>query len=136
MRGVSIADFDQRHILKVDLADILAAVGEPAEASTWALSGVEAAGGNDAEELHRLSEEQRTIDGRSLALRASSVSQVVEGEFRAYRDGADAPWLIIYAVDSSAFDVLTDDDDVLSRLRATFKNVNVIPDSLYGPTAH
>ncbi|HQU42527.1 MAG TPA: hypothetical protein PK867_06925 [Pirellulales bacterium] len=134
MRGVSITGFDQRHVLKVDLADILAAVGDAVEASTWALSGVEVLGGTDAEELQRLSDERRTIDGKSLALRARNVSQVMEGEFRAFRGAEESPWLVIYAVDSSGYDVLTDDDELLGRLRAKFQDVRELPEFLYGST--
>ena len=132
MHGVSIADLDQRRVLKIDLADVLAAVGDAAEKSNWALSGVEALGGDDAEELQRISDEQRTIDGKSLALRAKNVSQVIEGEFRAFRGTAPSPWLVIQAIDSSAYDLFTDDEQVLSRVRAKFECVRDIPESLHG----
>lgn len=130
MHGISIADVDQQRILKVDLADVLAAVGEAAETSSWVLSGVEALGGEDAKALQKFSDEQETIDGKSLALRAKNVSQVIEGEFRAFREGAASAWLVIQAVDSSAYDLFTDDEQVLSRVRDKFECVRDIPESL------
>jgi len=134
MRGVSIADFDQRHVLSFDLVDILAALGGAADESTWSLSHVEALGGGDAERLQQLSAERRTIDGKMLSALAGNVSQVIEGEFRAFRGTAKTPWLVIYAVDSSGFDVLSDDEDALKRIRARFQIVNEIPESAYGPS--
>lgn len=126
MRGISIADLDERQVLKIDLRDILRVVGKAAQESTWSLIDIEALGEAEARELHRLSDEGLSVDGTTLARLASRVSQVIDGELRAFRRGSATPWLIIRAVDSSAYDVLTDDDSLLARLREKFTNVDDI----------
>src|SRR5487761_1592200 len=126
MRGLSIADFDERQVLKIDLADILRVVEQPANESVWRLANIEALGEAEAHELHRLSDEGRSVDGTTLARLASGVSQVIDGELRAFRHGSETPWLIIRAVDISAYDVLTDDDALLARLRKHFAKVDDI----------
>lgn len=126
MRGISIADFDERQVLKIDLSDILGVVGQAANESLWRLTDVEALGEAEACELHRLSDEGRSVDGTTLARLASGVSQVIDGELRAFRRGSETPWLIVRAVDSSAYDVLTDDEALLARLREKFAHVGNI----------
>ena len=53
-------------------------------------------------------------------------AQVVEGEFQGFRDDERSPWIIIRAVDSSAYDVLAEDDRIVERIRRSFRNVNEI----------
>jgi hypothetical protein len=129
MRGISIAEFDSKNLMPVELTEILATVGDAARQSRWSLSGIEALGGCAADELHQLSDEHQAVDGTRLAHLAAGVSQIIDGEFRAFRDAAESPWLVIYAVDSSAYDVLTDDDATLRRLRNRFQTASEITDS-------
>lgn len=44
---------------------------------------------------------------------AADLTQTIEGELRAYRPGESEPWLVIRAVDSSGFDVISDDPTLM-----------------------
>lgn len=127
MRGVTISDLNEQNVLSVDLADLLHLLGERILRSHWRISGVEALGGAAADELQRLSDVQSKIDGQSLIKLAADVDQVVEGEFQGFRDGDARPWIIIRAIDSSAYDVLTDDDRIVEQIRDRFRTVSEIP---------
>lgn len=127
MRGVTISDLDEQNVLTVDLVDVLRLLGEVVLESRWKLRGVEALGGTAASELQQLSDAQSEIDGRTLIKLAADVDQVVDGEFRGFRDGDSRPWIVIRAVDSSAYDVLTEDDRIVERIRGRFRAVSEIP---------
>jgi hypothetical protein len=47
--------------------------------------------------------------------------------FQAYRNQASEPWIIIRAVDSSAFDVETDSETLIEQIRGQFNNVANLP---------
>lgn len=59
---------------------------------------------------------------------AASITQVIDGLFEGYDQGAPKPWIIMEAVDSSAFDIQTEDEDVLAKIREHFKEVSVLPE--------
>lgn len=127
MYAVTIDDVDERNCLAFDLKDILALAGERAANSTWRLSNVEAGGETAAQELHRLSDEQVAVSGERLLELANEVWQVIEGNFEGF-DGIRGPlWLTIRAVDSSCFDVITEDADLIRRIRSTFRQVTDLP---------
>jgi hypothetical protein len=123
MRLLSITDKNERGVLQFDLVDILTAVMPYVADSVWTCSGVEAFG-RRAEELHRCSEDKVSLDSSTLREIAAGLYQVVDGLFQAYHRDESSPWLIIRAVDSSAYDVETDDERVLSAIRERFENVS------------
>lgn len=127
MRGVTIGGLNKQNVLTIDLIDVLRLLENEVLETQWTLSGVEALGGEAAEELHRLSDAQARVSGRKLIELATDVSQVVDGEFRGFRNQDRNPWIIIRAIDSSAYDVFTEDEALLERLRNRFSNVNEIP---------
>jgi hypothetical protein len=54
----------------------------------------------------------------------SLVSQTIEGEFLGYNSVRDStPALVLRAVDSSYFDVLSDDEDLLDLIKHRFREV-------------
>ena len=127
MYGVAITDQSQEGFLEIDLIDILCLLGSLVKNSEWELSGVECAGGNAADDLHRLSDSSARVPGRSLLRLAADVTQIIDGLFKGYRNGENHPWIVVRAVDSSAYDVESEDKEVLARVRKYFRNVTDLP---------
>jgi hypothetical protein len=128
MKGITVADKspDDSRFLSFDLLDLLLLLGTEGQDAEWIVAGVECLGpGSD--ELYRLVSNETHISGRHLFEVAKGITQVIDGSFAAYRDGEPVPWLVIRAVDSSAYDIESDDEDVLARIREHFKEVVNIP---------
>src|SRR6266511_531324 len=118
MRGITITDSaPDSGLLAVDLIDVLRVLGSAAVDAEWEISGVESVGGAAAEKLHRLSDARTRVPGHTLLSLATAVAQVIDGVFAGYRDDETRPWIIIRAVDSAAFDVQSDDESVLARVK-------------------
>jgi hypothetical protein len=126
MRGVTLTDTDGSGALAFDLLDILELLPDELVSSTWDLQGVEAVG-EAADELHAASDREDRMEGARLHELAASVTQIIDGTFRAFAEGEDAPWLIVQAVDSSAYDVLTNRADLLASIRRRFRSVRTYP---------
>jgi hypothetical protein len=127
MRGVTIIDHDEmKGTLAIDLRDILRALDTDARSSCWRLRGVEAIGAK-AHELHRLCDEGQPVSGERLLALSAEVDQTIDGIFEAFRSGSESPWLRVCAIDATAFDVESDDDAILERMRRTFRTVNELP---------
>lgn len=129
MQRVTILDRSQDgQLLAVDLKKVLDLIPLNLVCETiWRVSGVECVGGAAAERLHNLSENEGVVAGPGLLTLAESVGQIIDGECRGFKAGKDQPWIVIRAVDSSAYDVETDDIDILARIRRTFAHVREIP---------
>jgi hypothetical protein len=127
MRGISISDATETGALSFDLKEILPLLGPDAARSNWRVREVEATG-DGASELHRVSDEGATLTLSQLVELAESLLQTIDGEFSAYLPEAETPWLVIRAVDSSAFDVYSNKPDVLNRIRSSFRYVSDVPD--------
>jgi hypothetical protein len=128
MKGVTILDRDPSSgVLSFDLKDILSVLGDDAERSTWTVRDVECLGGDAATALHHASDAREVLGGNRLADLARDVGQIIDGEFSARLPNEEAPWIMIRAVDSSAFDVETDREDVLAALKAKFDRVEDLP---------
>lgn len=128
MKGVTIGDRDQKDVLNFDLKDILQLAGGRAIKSRWKLTRVEASGKQSAEDLHRLCDSGTIVEGQALANLAADVWQVIDGQFEAFDDCAKSPWLVIHAVDSTAYDVQSNDESLLERLRTHFRSVRDLPE--------
>jgi hypothetical protein len=126
--GVSISDVDTRGVLSFDLRDILALVPEDAIDSSWQVSGAEAVG-HSAEALHDASDAGVLLSHPRLCEIAADLTQTIDGELRAYRPGESEPWLVIRAVDSSGFDVISDDPTLIETVRRRFQRVREYPPS-------
>jgi hypothetical protein len=122
-RGLAISDRDDRNVLAFDLKDILALLGDKGLTSTWLLEGVEVVDGDAASDLHKFSESGEAVPGERLRKLAEKVSQTIDGEFSAFLDESQGPWIRIRAVDSSAFDVITTDTDVYRAIKNRFSRV-------------
>jgi hypothetical protein len=128
MKGITVTDrsSEDSRFLSFDLLDLLLLLGEEGQDAEWIVSGLECLGPR-ADELYRLLSNETRISGRHLFDVAKGITQVIDGSFAAYCDGEPIPWLIIRAVDSSGYDIETDDEDVLTRIREHFKEVVNIP---------
>lgn len=130
MKGITIRDIDpERGVLAFDLHDILELLGEKGLVSQWEVRAVEVASGVAATRLERLADEESVVDGNELLSLARAVNQVVDGEFKGTLPGEAKPWVIVRAVDSSAYDVETDDKRLLDGIRRRFSVVDDIPQS-------
>ena len=132
MFGIRIKDLDvNEQILDFDLRDILQTIGHAALESRWRMRDVEASAGHTmeaADELQRLSDEKADVLGRELIHLARHVDQVVEGHFRGTEKGAQQPWIVINAVDSTFFEVITPREEVVTKLRNRFKDITDMTD--------
>lgn len=128
MKAVSIWDLDERRVLAIDLVHVLLLAGPDAESSVWSCSMVEALGAGAAQ-LESISDGPLT-PGANLLQMARNVDQVINGEFRAYRNPGAAPWLVISAIESTEYAVVTDSDELIARLRVKFRDVRDSPGDL------
>ena len=112
--------------LAFDLRDVLGAIGDKGNDSVWRVSDVEASGGESALALERAADSGRNLTWTELRDLARGVVQVIDGVFTGRLPGKVEPWLIIRAVDSSAYDIESNDEDVLRRVRAAFKDVKEV----------
>ena len=128
MKGVTILDRDPTTgVLSFDLRDILPLLGKDGERSTWTVRDVECLGGDAVQELHDASDACLALTGSRLIELARAVGQVIDGEFSGRLPNDEADWIMIRAVDSSAFDVHTDREDILAALKLKFERVEDIP---------
>lgn len=129
MQGITITDQTTDGFLRVNLIDILEKITPKALNSKWKIANLECLG-EAAEELYKICDEQQQISGALLLQLATEITQVIEGRFEAYDLDQSQPWLIITAVDSSAYDVETVDEKILDRLQEQFEEVSDFPSLL------
>ncbi len=129
MAGVIIRDTDKRGVLSVDLAPIMETVGERALRSRWRVTGVETTGGETAEDLYRVCDNGAVVTGDRLLELARGLWQIIEGIFEAYDNDLDVPWLMVRAVDSCWWGVVTDDLVALAKLKRVFREIIDVPES-------
>jgi hypothetical protein len=106
--------------LAFDLKDLMALLAPEDLDELWLVSGAEVF--DEQGVLNRLSDAKRPIRGRDLAASAQKVQQVVDGKF-VCRAGAERPRIQFQAVDSTCWWVITDDQELLRRVRARFRDV-------------
>lgn len=117
--------YGDSQILAVDLIDILRLKEANVRASWWRLANVECVGPL-ADEFMQLGDEEATVSGEELLRLAAGVDQVIEGDFEAYWPGEAAPWLVVHAVDSTFYEIITKDRDLLNQLKARFHTVQLL----------
>ena len=61
--------------------------------------------------------------GPELLRLAAGVYQVIWGDFEAYRLGQERFWLVVRAIDSTLYVVITEDRQLLERVRSRFTDV-------------
>ncbi|MBC6476896.1 MAG: hypothetical protein GDA56_02960 [Hormoscilla sp. GM7CHS1pb] len=134
MRGITIMDRQpDSNRLAVNLIDILEQLGSAIATTEWKISDVECIG-QEADLLHEISDTQRIVSGITLLQIARNIIQVIDGTFAGYQINKSEPWIIIEAVDSSAYDVDSNEETILTKLRQRFINVENLPESETQPT--
>ncbi len=128
MKAVTIHDLNER-CLAFDLIDILRLSEPEVAASYWRISDVECLG-DSAQELEGYSNASQVISGIELLRLSANVYQVIDGAFKAYRPDAERPWLIVRAVDSTLYVVVTNDELLLDRVQSHFSDVRSSPDDV------
>ena len=125
-----IYDLQRSNVLAVDLRHVLKALGPRTAKAFWQASEVTSfseplfATGKKADELELLSVSTDRIDGAALHDLAENVTQVIWGEFRAYDELADMkPWVIVRAIDSTFYEVISSDPAVHDALKRAFRDV-------------
>ena len=126
MKGITITDSDQRGVLSISLSNLLAILQPTIRDSVWTCDNVESTG-KASSDLHRICDIKSKVDSETLVRLASGLDQVIDGTFSAFRPRQSRPWLIIRAVDSSAYDVETDEPRLLDSFRTRFQRVFDIP---------
>jgi hypothetical protein len=135
MRGLRINDLKDHH-LAFDLRDLLHALGPSALSAWW----------RPRTPVWYIAEEEASIDalewregdaqwtsGSQVLNETQRLRQVVDGVIEGFRTpnkptGSDKPWVVLRAVDSSWWEIYTDDSGVLSAIRDRFTDVG---DALY-----
>ena len=126
MYGLTIPMFTDRERQFIHLRDLFDILGSNGEQSFWQVKNVEALG-KGADELHLASDMGCTFVGSDLKRLIADVDQVIDGEFSAFKSNHPEPWIIIRAVDSTAYDIITDDFTTFRLFKCAFASSKDIP---------
>ena len=123
MQGVIIRDGTQKGGaggLEFDLREILAALGKRAVESRWRSPYLQYVS-RDEQDISVLEHlgAQDVVSGADFVNGIDQLLQVIDGEFEAF--GKNGRWVVIRAVDSSWWEVWSDDQSVLEAVRARFR---------------
>ncbi len=126
MKAITIYDYDsETDLLSFDLIDLLLIMSTHITSYQWKLDQVECVG-QLAGDIHKISDDGRLIDTETLVKLARGIDQTIDGEFYGYIEDSSEPKLCIRAVDSSAFDIEADNENIISLLRDNFSRVDDI----------
>lgn len=109
--------------LGFDLADVLNALGPRVARSTWAIEGLNYVSHDETDIPVLHGGDGARVLGTELLSSLPNLLQVIDGEFRAFEAGGE-PWVILRAVDSSWWEVVSEDRAALSAIRDQFRNVD------------
>jgi tetratricopeptide (TPR) repeat protein len=112
---------------KLDLYDLLAALGSKAEDALWLASEVDSIG-EKADELHLISDQNMTVRGQDLLYIASGIRQTRKGDFQAFDPDADTPWIFIRTWKGEGFYVETNDPGIKKKLKTHFQSIEDVED--------
>ena len=110
---------------KLDLYDLVAALGDRALRSIWFGSGVECYG-ETAKDLYAFTDQNRPIEGNDFLYLISGIRQTTAGDFYALDPGATSHWIFIRAWDGSGFYMESNDVRSRERLKAHFPSVEEV----------
>ncbi|AXA39828.1 hypothetical protein [Rhizobium leguminosarum] len=121
------------HGLAVDLGDLLRLMVPQSLQANWTISSVKSsipghgwfeATGEGGEQLERLAQQNARLPGSDLAALARNTRQLIWGEFvGSLPADADGKWVTIRAADGTFFEIETDDETVLNKVKLNFKDV-------------
>ena len=119
--GLEISDTDEEGSLAFDLVDLLETIGEETVLGwRWICQEVECSGpGADA--LHIADDDRLVLTGETLLDLATQVDQTIKGLFLALPPGEANPVLALRAVDSSWWEVWTQNDEIHDVMLGRFE---------------
>jgi len=126
MHGITISDSTPDGFLAINLIDILQAIAPAILTTQWQITSLECLG-TTAEQLHQIADNHQLISGKLLLELAAEITQVIDGKFQSYRLNENQPWLIITAIDSTAYDIETVDQRILIKMRQQFQQISELP---------
>lgn len=126
MKGLSFPAWRQHRYLS--LAELVEVLRSTLPQLAWRLRIDEAAPGPGATELDEL-EPTRTFTTSELLLLASRTPQIIDGAVHGFLGGSSEPWIVIQAVDSTSWDVLSASSEVLQAVRGAYPDALEIPES-------
>lgn len=132
MRGVKILDGTEAGRsdgLSFDLAEVLVALGKPAIKSRWSCAALNyiSRDDTDVEVLERATTPGQDVSGKDLIDGIGQSLQVIDGRFTGMDEDGEA-WVVIRAVDSTRWEVWSDNPWVHEAICASFRVVESIPD--------
>jgi tetratricopeptide (TPR) repeat protein len=107
---------------RLDIYDLITALGQRALNSTWLGNGVDCYG-ERAEELFSFTRHDRPIEGQDFLRITSGIRQTLKGDFIAFDPDATSHWIFIRAWEGSGFYIEINDPRSQERLRARFPSV-------------
>ncbi len=132
MATLRIYDIES-HILALDLRDLLRLLAPRSLHANRTVSTVKSskpghewfeATGEGGAQLEMLAQDDTRLSGSDLVSLAEKTRQVIWGEFiGSLPDVSGGSWVTIRAVDSTFYEIETDDETVLNKIRSTYKDV-------------
>lgn len=126
MHGITISDSTPDGFLAINLIDILEIIAPAIATTQWQITNLECLG-ITAEKLYQIADDRQLISSELLLKLVAEITQVIDGKFQGYLLNENQPWLIITAVDSSAYDVETVDENILNQIRQQFQQISELP---------
>jgi hypothetical protein len=122
-------------VLALDLRDLMRLLAPLSLEAHWVVSTVKSskpghewfeATGEGGERLEGLAQGNGQLSGSDLAALAENTRQVIWGEFVGSLPAqSDRPWVIIRAVDSTFYEIVSDDEAVLNRIGSAYSDVRM-----------
>ena len=126
MNGVTVTDATpDGRFLATSLYKILMLLEGKGKHLLWKVSNVDSVG-SGAGELRRLSAEGKPVDWATLKELSLTIEQVIEGDFEGFEKDVVQPYVVVKAVDGGAYDIYSDDREVLKRYKEHFNDVTEI----------
>jgi hypothetical protein len=107
----------------VDLVGVIDALGPGALVAVWRARAESLTYFSLHDEGVLDDAQARRVTGVELRRAALGVASIIDGVFECWRRGEGTPWLTVVAVDSSWWEVYSDDLTVLDALRQRFHDI-------------
>lgn len=132
MTALRVYDLED-HVLALDLRDLLRLLAPRSLEARWVVTTVKSskpghewfeATGDGGERIEVLAQHDGQLSGYDLAALAENTRQVIWGEFVCSTPTqSDKPWVIIRAVDSTFYEIVSEEEAVLDKISSTYKDV-------------
>lgn len=126
----------KNHTLALDLSDLLQLLAPRSLQAVWTISAIQSDGveyewfdatGEGGEQLEKLAQENAKLPGYQLVALAKKTRQVIWGKFYgSFPSEPEEAWITICAVDSTYYEIKTDDGAALQKIKSSFKDVRTM----------